>query len=238
MKDVFVPTNNYNRLQGLVDEVARSSLGIEMVAVVGPSGRGKTRAAERIVVKTRESVFIRHQEWLTPIGVIRELAFALAGMRPRSTAACVDLIKTELASSRRVILVDEADRMSIRHLNALRDFHDMVKVPVILIGEEPLITKLNAERRLIRRARHVLRFDPVSQSDVRVFFNSALGIGLTDRQCSQVAQRAEGDFRMVVNLAAAAERFMTASERREITDSMILELCGDGGNGAGGGGHA
>lgn len=232
MKDVYVPTENFQKLQGLCEDLLRTPLGLEMGCVIGPAGRGKTSAAERIRVQSQNVVYIRYQERLTHIGIIREMAFALGGSRPRSTDACYDMILAELSRQRRIILVDEADRMSIRHLNTLRDFHDLMRVPVVLLGEEPLKTKIHQERRLMSRVAYEMRFDPVGAGDLAVFYRMALGLTLAPKHSGVLARQSDGDFRMVVNHAIQIERRMKASGMGDVTDELIREVCGENGNGS------
>jgi hypothetical protein len=231
MKDVFIPTQNFQRFQALCDDLLRTPMGLEMSMVIGPAGRGKTRAAERVAVMSPHVVFLRFQERLSPIGLIRELAFGLGGVRPHSTQACFEVIQTELAAQRRIIMVDESDRMSIRHLNTLRDFHDVCKTPVVLIGEEPLVGKIRTERRLMSRVADEMRFEPVGPGDVTVFYKMALGLTLNARAAASLARHSDGDFRMVVNDGLNIERRMRASDLAELTDDLVKEICGNGANG-------
>lgn len=229
MHEVFIPTQNFQAFSALCDDLLRTPLGLEMGCVIGPAGRGKTKAAERTAVMSPDTVYLRHQERLTHIGVIRELAFALAGARPSSAQHCFELIQTELAHHRRIIMVDEADRMSVRHLNTLRDIHDLCKVPVVMIGEEPLKAKLGQERRLSSRVAYEMRFEPIGVGDVRTFYKLALGQVLSPSHASLLARRSDGDFRLVVNDAIRLERAMKASGLSAVSDELLKEVCGDNG---------
>ncbi|MFA5111575.1 MAG: ATP-binding protein, partial [Desulfobaccales bacterium] len=117
MKDVFVPTQNYNHFENLCGELMSSSAGIEMAAIIGRAGRGKTTSAQRMVALNPYVAYVRFEDRLSPVALIREIAFAVAGVRPGHTQGCMDVIRAELARSRRLIMVDEADRMGLKHLN-------------------------------------------------------------------------------------------------------------------------
>lgn len=229
MKDVFISTQNFQRFQTLYDELIGSLHGLEMGAVLGRAGRGKTTAAQRIVTMSPVAVYVRFCEWMTVVGIIREIAFAISGNRPRSAEACIGLIRDEMARQRRLVLLDEADRMSIRQLNGLRDFHDEFKAPVVLIGEEPLQSKLNQEGRLNSRVRNTIKFEPVSQADVSVFFRQALDKTLKSEHAMSLTRHSRGDFRRVVKDALAVERFMTASGLEEITDDLLRKVFSENG---------
>ena len=56
MKDVFIATQNFQKMQALCDELLGPALGVEMAAVTGRAGRGKTTAAERIYAANENTV--------------------------------------------------------------------------------------------------------------------------------------------------------------------------------------
>jgi hypothetical protein len=179
------------------------------------------------VTVNRSVVYIRFEDRLTHIGLIREIAFALGGIRPSRTQECADVIRDELSRSRRLIMVDEADRMSLRHLNTLRDIHDTCGSPIVLIGEEPLRSKLARERRLISRTREMLIFGPVTQPDVVVFYRAALQQDVAGEWAADLVRHSEGDFRVVIKDAIKAERYMEANGIRRITADVIREVIRD-----------
>jgi len=171
MKDVFIPTQNFQRFQELCGELLGSSMGIELAAVLGRAGRGKTTAAERMVTMNPQTVYVRFQ--------------------------------------RRFI----------------RDFHDVCKIPVIMIGEESLRAKLERERRLVDRVREELAFEPVVQGDVVVFYRKALELGLKSEHAARLLDHAKGNFRKVKKDAAIVERVMKVSGIKEITESVVKDVC-------------
>jgi DNA transposition AAA+ family ATPase len=221
MKDFFLPTQNFQRLSELCSELISSPLGIEMAAVIGPPGRGKTTAVERIVVTMPQAAYVYFEERFSPVGLIREIAFAVAGVRPSTTQSCIDAIRDELSRKRKIIIVDEADQMSIKHLNQLRAFHDLHKSPILLVGVADLQRKLVRDPRLKSRVRMTLSFEPVSQADIVVFYRKALDLAVTPSHSAKLLKHAKGDFRYLIVDAARVERFMKASGLREITDDVI-----------------
>jgi len=225
LEDVFIATQNFQKMQVLCDELLGPALGVEMAAVLGRAGRGKTTAAERIYAVNENTVYVLyHEDW--PYNeLLREITFRLCNERPRFRQTCFDMIQTELAAHRRIIMVDEADRMNLKCLNVLRNVHDVCKVPVLLIGEEVLARKLGRERRLISRVRSMVNFEPVSQADVMVFFKSAMDQALTPEQAAKLLKHSEGDFRKVLTAAVQADRIMTASGIEATTDKIIDEIC-------------
>ena len=228
MKEAFVPTQNYQRMDALCSELLGPVLGVEIAAVTGRAGRGKTTAAERIYAINPNTVYVLYQEGWHFLELLREVAFRLCGTRPRFRQACFEMIQTELATRRRIIMVDEADRMNLKCLNVLRNLHDICKAPVLLIGEEVLTNHLGAERRLISRVRDMVSFGPVTQADVSVFFVQAMGQRPSPESVAKLLKHSRGDFRRVLTAAVEAERIMKASGLSTITDAAINAICKNG----------
>lgn len=228
MKDIFIPTQNYQKTKELCDELLGPALGVEMSAVIGRAGRGKTTVSERIFANNKDTVYVLYQEDWSYTELLREITFRLCGARPRYRQTCSQMIQNELAARRRIIMVDEADRMNLKCLNVLRNIHDLYSTPVLLIGEENLRTTLGKERRLISRLRSTIAFEPVGQADVVVFYKQAIDIPLAPEMAARLLRHAEGDFRTVLTDAVEARRIMKASGIDSITDKIVDEICKNG----------
>jgi len=225
MKDIFINTQNYQRMTALCDELLGASLGVEMAAVVGRAGRGKTTAAERIYTTNPNTVYVLYHEAWSFSELLREITFKLCGTRPRFRQQCFEMIQTEIGNRRRIIMVDEADRMNLKVLNVLRNIHDVCKTPVLLIGEEELNNKLSRERRLISRLRDMVSFGPVNQADVVVWYRQAMDMQVPGDLAAKLLNHAQGDFRNVLTDALAVERIMQASGIGAITERVVDEVC-------------
>ncbi len=222
--NIFIQTVNYQRLTAMCDDLLSVALGVEMAAVVAPAGRGKTIAAERLFSQNPQTVYILYQEDWSYTALLREIVFRLCGTRPRSRERCVEMIQNDLATKRRVIMIDEADRMNLKCLNVIRNLHDICKNPIMLIGEEDLKAKLMRERRLTSRVRSVLDFEPATQADITVFYMQAIGQRITPEQTSKLLRHSHGDFRNILTDALSAERKMKASGLTAITDKLVDEV--------------
>jgi hypothetical protein len=224
MKDVYIATQNYQRFSALCDELLSSAHGVELAAVIGHAGRGKTKAAKQIFSKNLNTVYCLYKEDDTHADLLREITFRLAGLRPGRKQHCYEIIERELAARRRVIMVDEADRMSLTCLNGLRNIHDICGVPIIMIGEEDLKSKLGRERRLVSRVRDVIQFEPVVQIDIVVYYRQSLDLALSPAQAAKLLRHCEGDFRLVLTDALAVERLMTVNNITTVTDAIVDEI--------------
>ncbi len=89
-------------------------------------------------------------------------------------------------------------------LNLLRDVHDRCRVPIVLIGEEPLKGKLSQERRLISRTSQELIFQPAGPADVTLFYRKNLNLALSPKMAVDLARHAQGDFRRSLRTCSAS----------------------------------
>lgn len=225
VKNVFVPTANYQKCQTVKDQLLEYRYGLDMAVLMGRAGRGKTTVALKLAAMDSRVVFVSYSGWLSHTGIVREICFAVAGTRPRATQACFELLEQSFSERRRLVLVDEADRMGLRCLNVLRDLHDRCGVAIVLVGEEPLRGKLAQERRLISRISQEVVFQEVTASDVALFYRRSLDLEISAKIACGLAKHAQGDFRLVMKCALHVERIMRASGLNEITDDVVAQVC-------------
>ena len=223
--DRFVPTQNYQKVKSLCGELLESRLGVEIAAITGRAGRGKSTATERIYVKEYPSIYVEYEGGWSHSALLREISFNLDGTRPRTRQGCDEVIKNEFAANRRIVIVDNADRMPLICFDVLRNIHDKHGVPVLLVGETKLVGKLQRERWLISRVREVFTFEPVGQADIAIYFKKTLGVQLAPEHTVRLLRSSGGDFRPVTIGAATAKKVMKVSGISTITDAVINEAC-------------
>lgn len=225
MKKIFIPTENYQKTEALVDDLNREPMGIDMASIVAPAGRGKTFIAKRIYSKNTDTVYCLYQEKWSHIELMREITFKLSGDRPRMRQACFDVIQDEIRQKRRVIIIDDGDRMNSSCLNVLRNIHDILSVPILIIGEPFLEQKIMREKRLRSRTRNMLFYRPVNSTDVHLYFKKAIDVILSPEQGEIIARHCEGDFRPLLTAAIKAETIMKVSGINTVTNKIIDEIC-------------
>lgn len=146
------PLRTVQALATLIEKLKSRQDGLPgMGCLSGWSGFGKTSAA-LWATNTYECVNVQVQstwsgKFLCEV-ILREL-----GERPKGTIAHLVSRITELLAVRDVpLLIDEADHlMNRRTIEIVRDIYEGSQVPVILIGEEEMPTKLRAWDRIHNR---------------------------------------------------------------------------------------
>ena len=121
----------------------------DIAVVHGAAGSGKTTAAQRYA-ETHPSVWLATMtEGKHAVGACLRNVAAAVKVRPagRSIAACEDAIAERLRGTGGLLVVDEAQCLALRSLNALRQIHDATSTGLALIGGETLWETISGGRR-------------------------------------------------------------------------------------------
>jgi DNA transposition AAA+ family ATPase len=225
MNNQFIATGNTAKFGDLCNELADpgSLVGPSLAMVTGPAGRGKSEAAKHYATQT-EAIYIPPLNVRSPAMVLREIAFELSKVRPSRSEACLAIIGEEMAKDRRLIIIDEADLLSMQILEMLRNLNERYACPIVLIGEDELKGRIASRRRLSSRIRRKMEFSPVTREDIAFFFSQAMGVKLPPDAAAIIQRHSNGDWRPVLTLAVAIERAMTASGITEITAEMVKDV--------------
>ncbi len=225
MNNEFIETANVLKFNQMCAELEDTSslIGPSLAMVTGPAGRGKSEAAKRYATQTT-AIYIPPMNMRSPVMVLREITFELCKLKPVRSEACLTIIGDEMAKSRRVILVDEADLLEMKCLEMLRNVNERYSCPVVLIGEDDLKGRVASRRRISSRIRRHVEFAPVTQQDVAYYFKRSLGQLLHPEAAQAIHRQSRGDWRPVLTAAIGIERAMKASGLEEINLEMVSHV--------------
>ncbi|WP_034643229.1 AAA family ATPase [Desulfovibrio inopinatus] len=224
MNDVFLRTQNVREFQDMMtnlEDIAEGQPGLGLV--YGRAGRGKTVCAKRYATQTK-ALYMRTLEGWTPRAMLAALCFELCKCEPHTTAKAMTMACEKLDKAKRTIIVDEADRLNPKLVEHWRDIHDITGVPVVLVGEESLYPMLNAKRRLWSRVVGVVEFGPITAEDILLFASKAAGLALAPEAGQLIAQRSDGDFRLVYRDVSGLARMAKAGGTTTVVPDMVQAL--------------
>lgn len=225
--DVLVKTANVDRLFQLADSLVdpEGSLTSSLGMVIGTAERGKTYAARHYAAKNPHAVYIQYIEGSSRCQVLRSVCYQLTGCRPYSFGSCVSTLEEISRLGRRLVIVDEADKCPLSILEMLRGVNEVCRLPFLFVGEEALKGRMDAVPRLRSRIRNpVVVFEPLTISDVSVYWSMAAGLSLDQALLERLFRRARAGFRTLSNDALALARIANASGISTITPAMLDSL--------------
>lgn len=228
MREVIIETEAMGRFDSAVDAVTQADRGLTgFVLAHGQAGRGKSVAADRYHY-SRGGAYIRVWQNWSQTAFLQRVLFEVRGKNtdmPRHTGnRCKEMIVQLLEENRQPLFVDEADRLHIDRIEDLRDIHEMTGAPIVLIGEEGIFGLLHERRRIWSRVAHEVEFGPLSPAEVGIYAMQAAGLEIPGDLCGRMAQRSEGDFRLVRNMLLLLEKTARATGTKTV-DTEMLDLA-------------
>ncbi|MDE5833364.1 MAG: AAA family ATPase [Desulfovibrio sp.] len=225
MRDVIIPTDATTRFNGAVDSVLESGRGTSgFILAHGQAGRGKSVAADQYHYQ-RGGAYIRVWEGWRQAAFLQRVLFEVQGKNgdpPKLNAdRCKHRIVDLLERDRKPVFIDEADRLSIGRIEDLRDILEATGAPIILIGEEGIFGLLSERRRVWSRVAYEVEFGPISPAEVALYAMKAAALDIAPELCQKIAERAEGDFRLVRNMMLLLEKAAKAAENFKVDDAML-----------------
>ena len=225
MRETIIETEAMSRFDNAVDEVTGAGRALSgFVLAYGQAGRGKSVAADRYHYQ-RGGAYVRVWQNWSQTSFLHRLLFEVRGKNtdmPRHTGnRCKELIVQLLQDERKPLFIDEADRLKIDRIEDLRDIHEMTGAPVVLIGEEGIFGLLSERRRIWSRVAYEVEFGPISPAEVALYAMQAAGLEIPLPLASEIAQKTEGDFRLVRNMCLLLEKSAKASGSFAVDQKML-----------------
>ena len=224
--NAFIRTANVARLDALAGDLLNptTTLNASIGIVTGNAGYGKTTALQHFCATNPNATYILYLEGYTVVSMMREILRSITGEVRRSFDSIRDGLRDATIVYRRLVVIDEADRLPMRLLEALRTMNEYCGLPFLLVGEPALLQTMEGIPRLKSRMRKPLvSFAPLNINDVRMFYSQALGIDLTGRADIQMVllKRCALDFRVLVNDAQHIVRVMNANKLTELSMEVL-----------------
>ena len=143
-----------------------------IIAVVGDSGAGKTRSAALYMQENPTAIYYYVTEQTAGAAVLRNFLFAAAGIRGargRVEGGALVAKKRELnerlRDTDRLVILDNAHRLSRAAIQLLMDLHDIAHLPMVFLGTDSLLPKIKSDVQWWSRCRYVFPLDVDTEKD-------------------------------------------------------------------------
>ena len=221
----YVPTSNSRTV---INAIRYCHIQGKISVVYGDAGIGKTMAARQYLKEDSLAVGITISPTYASITGVNELLAEQLGVRERVARKITSEIVAKLRGSGRVLIIDEAQHLTVRTLNHLRCISDESGVGIALIGNDEVYTKMKGSGRAdfaqlfsrIGMRKQVLT-SGITREDVEAVF-SPYGI---DGSALEVLFRI---CRTSYGLRGAVNVFVnTAAVFQEVTDAGVARVMKD-----------
>lgn len=226
MKLFFVKTQNVERFISAMTRLHNRQEGIPGMALIfGEPGLGKTKTALWWIAQN-EGVFIRTKKLMTGRWLLEEIVAELGEAPMRRTSSLYRQAIEQLFEKPRTIFVDEADYLAhdVRVLETLRDIHDTTGTPIVLIGMDQADKKLARYKYLFDRFSEIVKFNPLTERDIRMIADQLCEVRLSDCAVKYIASQANR-FRRVIVWLYKAEALARTNSLKEVIAKYLNGGC-------------
>lgn len=134
-----------------------------------------------------------------------------------------------------LLLIDEADRLSINSLEYLRDLYDQHQFGLVLIGMPDLEKRLRRYAQLYSRVGFSHSFRPLTAGDLKTLMTVPVHDGrpallhppfADEETLGAVIRTSRGNLRLLVRLLDQIERLVALNELSEVTGPVVVAATG------------
>ncbi len=226
IKPVFVKTANVREFESAMHGLTMTEGEGRFAVIWGRAGRGKTRTAQYWCANTKGCHYVLAlQVWRhSQAEMLRAIAKELGIVTPphRIGPLFAEIAQRLIADGRPIFFVDEPDKLSLKHLEIIRDLTESTGAPFVLIGEEQLPDLMRKERRIWSRTYQQVQFKPFGVADIVQYVTTAAGIRFTSQAAAEaIYRKSEGDIRLVKIISTNLVQALNAKGTAEADEQTV-----------------
>lgn len=177
VQEEIVKTRDLVSAHFVMDEAV---VGREMAVLYGNPGTGKSVAVKEWVKEHPEAILIEVIPGMRVKSLLQEIARKLGIDANAKAEELVVQISKEFKRRDGVLVIDEAEHLSVTALENIRRIWDFSRVPVILVGTYGLIKNLKGNRgellQLYSRIKGKWEFKELSEDDFKKLFGDLANV--------------------------------------------------------------
>lgn len=222
----FIRTQNVNAVNTLAEDLLddNTTLNASIGLVTGSAGFGKTTTMKQFVATHDRATYVPFLQGFTLNMLCKAISREMIGSCQGTFERNLQQIQAASKMYRRLVIIDEADLMPLRLVEALRNINEYCDLPIMLVGEDSLVSKMESLPRLKSRVRKPeIVFLPLNTVDVATYYQAAIGLDISrnPKICQTLLRWANKDFRILVNDAQHICQVMNASGVSELTEEVL-----------------
>lgn len=222
MKNSLIKTRNVKKFISLMDNLQKAPSNVSKMALVyGAFGLGKSQTIMWWVTNN-DAIYVRCNHNISPRWLLSEIVKELDEVPCYTSQRLFEQIEEKLKYNPKILVVDEIDYLfSNKHtIETLRDIHDKLGIPVLLVGMELADKKLQKYGHINDRIFAKLKFEKLSNDDFREIIETLSEVKFSDNVIKYITNR-NLQFRQIVKLITKSEQLANTNKLSEISEEII-----------------
>lgn len=228
MKTNFIKTRNVKRFVSLMDNLKKLPANVPRMALVyGDYGLGKSQAIMWWVTNN-DAIYVRCNHKISSRWLLSEIVKELDEEPCHFTQNLFEQIESKLKYNPKVIVVDEIDFLftNTHTIETLRDIHDKLGVPMLLVGMGLADKKLQKYGHINDRIYTKLKFEKMTNDEIKDIIETLSEVQFNKDSIRHLINR-NLQFRQIVKIISKAEALATTNKIIEIDENIIKELMNE-----------
>ncbi len=222
MKNSLIKTRNVKRFISLMDNLQKTPSNVSKMALVyGAFGLGKSQTIMWWVTN-HDAIYVRCNHNISPRWLLSEIVKELDEVPCYTSQRLFEQIEEKLKYNPKILVVDEIDYLfSNKHtIETLRDIHDKLGIPVLLVGMELADKKLQKYGHINDRIFAKLKFEKLSKEDFKEIIETLSEVKFSDNAIRYIINR-NLQFRQIVKVITKSEQLANTNKLSEISEEII-----------------
>lgn len=222
MKNSLIKTRNVKRFISLMDNLQKVPSNVSKMAIVyGAFGLGKSQTIMWWVTNN-DAIYVRCNHNISPRWLLSEIVKELDEVPCYTSQRLFEQIEEKLKYNPKILVVDEIDYLfSNKHtIETLRDIHDKLGIPVLLVGMELADKKLQKYGHINDRIFAKLKFEKLSKEDFKEIIETLSEVKFSDNAIKYTTSR-NLQFRQIVKVITKSEQLANTNKLSEISEEII-----------------
>lgn len=222
MKNSLIKTRNVKKFISLMDNLQKAPSNVSKMALVyGAFGLGKSQTIMWWVTNN-DAIYVRCNHNISPRWLLSEIVKELDEVPCYTSQRLFEQIEEKLKYNPKILVVDEIDYLfSNKHtIETLRDIHDKLSIPVLLVGMELADKKLQKYGHINDRIFAKLKFEKLSKEDFKEIIETLSEVEFSDNAIKYITNR-NLQFRQIVKIITKAEQLANTNKLSEISEEII-----------------
>ncbi len=229
MKRNFVITKNVKKFVDLMETLKNAPSNLPKMALVyGDFGLGKSQTILWYVTNNPDAIYVRCNHKMSGRWLLSEIVDELDEIPCYQSSHLFKQIEDKLKFDKKIIVIDEIDFLlnNASAIEVVRDLHDKIGVPIVLVGMGLAEQKLKRHKHIYDRLLSILKFQIFNQNDIEKIIKELSEVEFENEVIDFIASKFN-QFRQLVKLINKVENVAKMNNLELITLEILEKILNE-----------